>query len=325
MHALSITTPRAAELVERAMPTPGRGEVLLRVRRVGLCGTDLASFRGTNPLVTYPRIPGHEIGAVIERAGEGVDPHWHVGREVLVVPYTHCGQCSACRQGRVNACRDNQTLGVQRDGALCEYIVAPQNKLLASDKLSLRELALVEPLTIGNHAVERGRVTAEDTVLVLGCGPIGLGAIAAAARRGARVVAVDVDRGKRPLAEACGAVATNSDEPPDVVIEAAGSPETFRQAVDLVAFAGRVVYIGYAKSPVKYDTSLFVKKELDILGSRNATSDDFAAVIAMLAERRFPVDAVVSHTVPLAEVPAVLAAWDAEPLRFIKIHVELQS
>lgn len=323
MKTLVITQPRNAELIERPVPAPAQGEVLLRIGRLGLCGSDLATYRGINPLADYPRIPGHEIGAVVERAGEGVDPQWREGREVLVVPYTSCGTCAACRQGRVNACSNNQTLGVQRDGALCEYIVAPQDKLIAAEKLSLREFALVEPLTIGHHAVARGRVTAADTVLVLGCGAIGLGAIAAAAQRGARVVAMDCDPAKLPLAEACGAVAAALESPPDVVIEAVGSPETFRQAVEQVAFAGRVVYIGYAKAPVKYDTSLFVKKELDILGSRNATAADFAAVIAMLAERQFPVDRVISHTVPLAEAPAALAKWDAEPGRFTKIHIEL--
>lgn len=323
MKAIAITEPRVAKVVERRVPEPAPGEVLLRVCRLGLCGTDLATYRGVNPLASYPRIPGHEIGATIERAGEGVDPCWHVGREVLVVPYTSCGHCNACRQGRMNACRNNQTLGVQRDGALAEFLVAPQEKLLASDKLSLRELALVEPLTIGNHAVGRGRVTTEETVAVLGCGPIGLGAIAAAARRGARVIALDVDASKLPLAQKCGATEAVVDDVPDVVIEAVGSPETFRAAVDMVAFAGRVVYVGYTKSPVEYDASLFVKKELDILGSRNATAVDFAEVIAMLEERRFPADEVVSHTVPLAEAGAALAEWDAEPSRFTKIHVEL--
>jgi threonine dehydrogenase-like Zn-dependent dehydrogenase len=262
---------------------------------------------------------------------------WHNGRSVLVVPYTHCGTCSACRQSRFNCCRANQTLGVQRDGGMCEWMVAPWKKLLASETLSLRELALVEPLTIGFHAVDRGRVCEHDTVVVFGCGAIGLGAIAGAARRNARVIAVDIDAGKLHIARACGAaVAVNSaaeslherlqelteGHGPDVVIEAVGRPETFRAAVEEVGFAGRVVYIGYAIAPVEYETKQFVVKELDILGSRNALPRDFAEVIAHLEAGRFPVDDVITHTVSLISACEALDQWNKDPGSFIKIQVE---
>jgi len=311
--------------------------VLLQVKRLGYCGTDLNTFRGFNPLVTYPRIPGHEIGAVIAEVGKGVPPQFKPGQAVTVLPYTACGQCSSCRSGRVNACRSNQTLGVQRDGALTELITVPWEKVVWSEKLSLMEHALVEPLSVGFHAVERGRVTRADTVLVFGCGMIGLGAIAGAAlHRGARVIAVDVDDAKLALAAKGGAcetinskrenlhervLALTHDDGPGVVIEAVGLPATFRGAVDEVAYAGRVVYIGYAKEPVSYDTKYFVMKELDILGSRNATAQNFADVIQVLESGRYPVGETITRTVPFPEAGAALAAWAADPSQITKIHV----
>lgn len=312
------------------------GEALLRVRRVGLCGSDLKTYQGGNPLVTYPRIPGHEIAATIvklDAAASAFTP----GMDVTLSPYTHCGRCPACRNGRHNACQANQTLGVQRDGALTEYIAVPIDKLCAAN-LNLQELCLVEPLTVGFHAVARGRVTQGDTVAVYGCGGVGLGAIAAAAFRGARVIAVDVDDAKLELARAAGAAHTVNSQAeapgaglrrltdgagPGVVIEAVGSAETFRAAVEQVAFTGRVVYIGYAKEPIAYETKLFVQKELDILGSRNAQPEDFRAVVQMLEQHRFPVERVASTLVPLEHAPEAFSDWSAHPQRFTKITVAL--
>ena len=300
---------------------------------MGLCGSDLNSFRGSNPLVTYPRVLGHEIAATVVEGSVTVP----AGTRVTVSPYTSCGVCASCRRGRFNACRDNQTLGVQRDGALTELLVVPEAKVYAS-QLPLDHLALVEPLTVGFHAVARGRVEASDVVAVFGCGGVGLGAIAGAAFRGARTIAIDVDDAKLQTARAAGATdlihARRDDvaqrlreltagDGPDVVIEAIGTPETFRMAVEEVAFTGRVVYIGYAKQPVAYETKLFVQKELDILGSRNALPEDFRAVIAMLEAGRFPVAEMISATVPLEEAPAILKAWSDDPSAYTKILVSL--
>ncbi|MEM6883426.1 MAG: zinc-binding alcohol dehydrogenase family protein [Verrucomicrobiota bacterium] len=340
MKAISITEPNQCELVEIPEPgQPGAGEVLLRVRQVGYCGSDLTSFRGLNPMVSYPRIPGHEIGATIEAVGSDVPEEWSIGMNVLVSPYTNCGdKCAACRQGRFNTCRDNETMGVQRDGALTEFVIAPYEKLFTSDKLSLEEMALVEPLTVGFHAVARGAVTNTDDVVVFGCGAIGLGAIAGASARNARVIAVDIDDEKLALAKRCGATDTihsmnenlhdrlqemTSGEGPQVMIEAVGLPATFKACVEEVCFAGRVVYIGYAKAPVEYETKYFVMKELDIRGSRNAMPDDFRAVITHLESGKFPTDAVITKTVPLEEAPAALSGWSENPGEITKIHVTL--
>lgn len=339
MKALFITQAGATVYGETQAPQSQPGEVLLKVRRLGYCGSDLNTFRGFNPLVTLPRIPGHEIGATIAEVTAGVPEHFKPGMEVTVVPYTTCGACPSCRSGRVNACRSNQTLGVQRDGALTELIAVPWQKLVHSAKLSLTELTLVEPLSVGFHAVDRGRVTTADTVLVFGCGMIGLGAIAGAALlRRARVIAVDVDDAKLALAKKAGAAETinskseklheklqtlTGGDGPGVVIEAVGLPATFRAAVDEVSFAGRVVYIGYAKEQVAYETKYFVMKELDIMGSRNATAQNFADVVSVLETRRYPVADTISRVVPFAEAGAALASWAADPSRVTKIHVEL--
>jgi len=338
MKAWTITEAGQMETVTREKPVAGKGEVLLKVGVVGYCGSDLNTFRGLNPMVTYPRIPGHEIGATVESAGENVDSRWSPGRKVLVIPYTNCGQCAACRQGRFNACRVNQTLGVQRDGALTEYIVVPQEKLFASEALSLAELAMVEPLTVGFHAVDRARVVKGDVVAVFGCGAIGLGAIAGAAERGARVIAIDVDDQKLALARKAGAAAeVNSagedlhrrlqdltdGHGPGVMIEAVGLPRTFLACVEEVGFAGRVVYIGYAKSSVTYETKHFVQKELDILGSRNAMPADFQRVITMLEAGRFPVEAALTRCVSFEEAGDALKAWSDNPSVITKIQVTL--
>jgi 2-desacetyl-2-hydroxyethyl bacteriochlorophyllide A dehydrogenase len=333
MKALVLHKPGHASVETVPEPVPTNGNLLLKVQVVGLCGSDLNSFRGLNPLVSFPRIPGHEVCAkVVQRNGSLAE-----GTEVALFPYTSCGQCASCRRGRPNACQFNQTLGVQRDGALTEFILMPAEKLYPAN-LTPKELCLVEPLTVGFHAVARGRVTADDTVAIFGCGGVGLGVISGANARGARTICVDVDDEKLQLARAAGGAHTiNSRKDPlhdrllkitegrgpDVVIEAVGTPATFRAAVEEVAFTGRVVYIGYAKEAVSYETRLFVQKELDIIGSRNAQPQDFRAVIKLLEEQKFPVNEVVSLIVPLAEAPSALRSWSENPSRFTKIMVSL--
>ncbi len=336
MKALVLHKPGQSSIETVPNPVLGNGELLLKVRMVGLCGSDLNSFRGLNPLVSFPRIPGHEISATVVQSAGG-DGGLAIGTDVAVSPYTSCGKCTSCRRGRPNACQFNETLGVQRDGALTEFIVMPREKLYPA-KLTPKELCLVEPLTVGFHAVARGRVAANDTVAILGCGGVGLGAIAAASSRGARTIGVDLDDAKLELAQAAGCAHTiNSAREslhgrlsqitegcgPDVVIEAVGAPATFRAAVEEVSFTGRVVYIGYAKEALSYETRLFVQKELDILGSRNAQPEDFRAAISLLEKRKFPVDQAVSLIVPLEEAGRALRSWSEDPSRFKKILVSL--
>jgi len=339
MKALYIVEPGKVELREIDRPKPAAAQVLLKVGLVGFCGGDLNAYRGTFTLQQYPMIPGHEIGAVIEETGRDVPDSLRPGMKVTVSPYNSCGICAACRRNRPNACIDNRTMGVRRPGAMTQYIAADWRDIYASGKLSLKELALVEPLTVGFHASARGRVESSDTVAVLGCGLVGLGAIAGSARRQAGVIAVDIDDRKLALARKAGASeavnsgSTNLHEElqeltgglgPDVIIEAVGLPQTFLAAVEEAAFTGRVVYIGYSKKPVEYQTKLFVQKELDVLGSRNCLGD-FPAVIDMLEKGRFPVDECITKIVPLEEAPRALKQWEADPAAVTKIMVDVRA
>jgi threonine dehydrogenase-like Zn-dependent dehydrogenase len=339
MKAFYITEPGHTRLGDLDVPRPAADEVLLQTRLIGMCGTDLSTFRGKNPLVSYPRIPGHEIAATIVEVGSEVPGDLKPGMNVTVHPNTNCGKCASCKRGRTNACKFNETLGVQRDGAMKSYFTAPWKKVYRAEGLGLRELSLVEPLAVGFHATERGRVRSEDVVAVIGCGMVGLGAMASAASRGATVIAIDLDEQKLELAKQVGAkyaVQSSKDTlhdrlleltdglGPDVIIEAVGVPDTYRMAVEEVAHTGRVVYIGWAKEPISFDTKHFVHKELDILGSRNSLYE-FPAVIDVLRQGTFPVEATISATVSLEQAGETLAQWSREPQLFTKILVEVDA
>ena len=339
MKAFSFLAPKETTFVEIASPTLGAQDVLIDVNYVGLCGTDLSTYRGLNPLVSYPRIPGHEISGVIIEKGERVPDSFQIGDRVMVSPYTECGLCPACRQGRVNTCQFNQTYGVQRDGVMTDRFAVHYNKVFVTNALSLEEAALVEPLSVGYHAANRGRVCETDTVLVLGSGTIGIGVIAAAARKGATVVAVDVDERKLEMALKFGASHTihskeqsvldevkrlTNGEGVNVAIEAIGLPQTYRLAIDAAAFGGRVVYIGYAKEEIGFNTADFVRKELDILGSRNALRV-FPSVIEMLKKRERPFAEMISRVYPFAQAGTAFADWHAAPGEITKILVDLHQ
>lgn len=328
MKTIRITAPGKTEIVETKKPELKPGHVLLKIRYVGFCGSDLNTFRGLNPLVKLPIIPGHEIGATIEAVADDVPFGLEPGMNATVNPYTSCGSCPACGNGRPNACEFNQTFGVQRDGAMSEYLLVPWEKIIADNAISVRDFALVEPMSVGFHAVSRANVTDIDTVMVIGCGMIGVGAIVRSALRGAKVIAVDVDDKKLGLAKSLGAqFAINSAKEnlherlqeitaqrgADVIIEAVGRPETYLASVSEAAFTGRIVYIGYAKEKVAFDTQYFVKKELDILGSRNAMPCDFKAVMEYLKRRTCPADKLITAIYEPEDAQIALEEWDKNP------------
>ena len=339
MKSVVIEEPGKVRVYERAEPQIKSDEVLLEIQYIGLCGSDLSTYRGLSPLVTFPRIPGHEVSGVIINKGANVPHTFNMGDKVTVNPYTSCGVCPACRAARVNTCEFNQTLGVQRDGALSRYFAIHHNKVLKSNILTAKEFSLVEPLSVGYHAANRGQVTEMDTVLVIGCGMIGIGAIIASIRKGATVIAIDPDDQKLELVKSFGARYTFNANEPDMVkrikeitndegvnvcIEAVGTPSTYILAVDAVAFAGRVVYIGYAKKEVQFNTSLFVKKELTIYGSRNVLFE-FRPVIQMLEERIIPFEKLISKIYPINETPLAFKQWDTTPGDFIKILIDVRD
>ena len=336
MRALFLTAIGQTEIREIDKPSIGPEEVLLKIGMVGFCGGDLNGFKGLFELQEYPNVLGHEVGGTIEAMGSKVPESFKLGNKVTVYPYLNCGKCISCRKGRRNACQDNKTMGVRRPGAMTRYIAIHWQDLFTSEKLSLKELALVEPLTVGFHAAARGRVSSQDRVAVIGCGIVGMGAIASAVNRGAEVIAIDIDDSKMDIAKKIGVAHTintsredlhealmriTDGDGPDVIIEAVGNAMTYRAAVDEVAYTGRVVCIGYAKSAVEFNTGIFVRKEIEILGSRNCT-DEFPEVIAYLEAGKFPVEDVISKTVSLDDAGAALADWAANAKGITKIMVD---
>lgn len=338
MKAIQITHSQELNVVDLPKPAmPGKGEVMLRLLYVGFCGSDINTFMGRNSMALNPVIPGHEVGAVIEAVGAGVPETLKPGMVVTCNPYTNCGKCASCRNQRVNACQHNETLGVQRNGAMKEFIVLPWEKIIPAGTLTPKVTALVEPMSVGFHAVSRAQVTDIDVVMVIGCGMVGMGAIVRSVMRGATVIAADIDDEKLALAKKMGAAYTLNTRTedvhqrlsemtngfgPDVVIEAVGSVPTYQMAVNEVAFTGRVACIGYAKSEVAFQTKFFVQKELDIRGSRNAQPSDFRAVIRYLERGTCPVDDLITKVIKPEEALETMRWWSENPGKVFRILVE---
>ena len=335
MKAIQISHNQQLDVIEVEHPqTPNDKEVLLKICYAGFCGSDLNTFMGRNPMALNPVIPGHEVGAVIEAVGKDVPETLKLGMVVTCNPYTHCGKCASCRNQRVNACQHNETLGVQRHGAMKEYISLPWEKVIPAGSLTPKTCALIEPMSVGFHAVSRAQATDIDVVMVIGCGMVGMGAVVRSAMRGAIVIAADIDDEKLQLARQMGAshtINTKTEDVhqrlqeitegygPDVIIEAVGSPATYQMAVNEVAFTGRVICIGYAK------TKYFVQKELDIRGSRNALPSDFRAVIHYLEQGSCPVETLVTKVIHPEQALETMRWWSENPGRVFRILVDFNA
>lgn len=341
MKAIQISHNQQLDVIEVEHPqTPNDKEVLLKICYAGFCGSDLNTFMGRNPMALNPVIPGHEVGAVIEAVGKDVPETLKPGMVVTCNPYTHCGKCASCRNQRVNACQHNETLGVQRHGAMKEYISLPWEKVIPAGSLTPKTCALIEPMSVGFHAVSRAQATDIDVVMVIGCGMVGMGAVVRSAMRGAIVIAADIDDEKLLLARQMGAshtINTKTEDVhqrlqeitegygPDVVIEAVGSPATYQMAVNEVAFTGRVICIGYAKTEVSFQTKYFVQKELDIRGSRNALPSDFRAVIHYLEQGSCPVETLVTKVIHPEQALETMRWWSENPGRVFRILVDFNA
>ena len=308
MKAIVIPNPNEIEIREVPEPKVKDGEALLKVRYVGICGADVASFTGNQPFTTYPRIPGHEFSAEIVEIPEN-DKGLKAGDIVTCNPYFNCGGCYSCERGFVNCCTDNQTMGVQRDGAVCEYISMPVERIYEGKGLSAEELALIEPFSISQHAVSRCTIKENDNVLVIGAGPIGLFALLAAKAKCKNIVVADILDNRLDLAKEYGAAAVVNTKAEsleeftnkftdgkgfDVCIEACGAPETFLGCIDSCAFAGNIVLIGNGKRETSFVHSILLKKELNIFGSRNALKEDFINNIDLVASKKCDVMKMVS-------------------------------
>ena len=316
MLTVVCETPGALVAQDRPVPSPAEGEVLLRVKRVGVCGTDLHIFTGNQPYLNYPRVMGHELSGIVEQAPPG--SALAKGDVVYVMPYLSCGHCVACRQGRTNCCVNIQVLGVHRDGAFTEYLSVPQAFVHKADGVSLDQAAMVEFLAIGAHAVRRAQVRAGQRVLVVGAGPIGMAAMIFAKLRGAVVTALD-SRGDRLAfakeqlgVDAC-VVLGDTDEAQlgtltgnefyDVVFDATGNPKAMERGLRFVAHAGTYVLISLVAANISFSDPEFHKRETTLLASRNATTEDFETVLEAMRAGQIPA-ALNTHRMALADVPA---------------------
>ena len=322
MKAIVIDKPYEVEIRDVPMPQFGEGEALLRVLYVGICGADVASYTGNQPFTTYPRIPGHEFSAEIIEIPEN-DKGLKKGDIVTCNPYFNCGKCYSCQRGHVNCCTDNRTMGVQRDGAFCEYISMPVERIYPGMGLTAQELALIEPFSISRHAISRAEIRPTDSVLIVGAGPIGLFALLAAKQFAGKTAVADVLNNRLDLAMSYGAdgivntaaedIANFTEEFTDgrgfdVCIEACGRPETFLMCIDEAAYAANIILIGNGKRETTFLHSIILKKELNIFGSRNAMKQDFLDNIELAASGKVDVMKMVSG---VYEMDKAAEAFDA--------------
>ena len=337
MKAIVIAKPYEIQIREVPMPQVKPGEALLKVLHVGICGADVASYTGNQPFTTYPRIPGHEFSAQIVEVPEN-DRGLKPGDVVTCNPYFNCGSCYSCQRGYVNCCTDNQTMGVQRDGAFCEYISMPVERIFPGMGLSSQELALVEPFSISQHAVSRAAIRPTDKVLIVGAGPIGLFALLAVKQLAGKVAVADILPSRLDMATEYGADAVVNTKNQDlgaftreftdgcgfdVCIEACGRPETFLACIDQAAFAANVILIGNGKLETTFGHSILLKKELNLFGSRNALDRDFRNNIRLIHDGAVDVRRMVTAVYPMEQGMDAFRALANNDGTLVKLLIEI--
>ncbi|MBT3342701.1 MAG: zinc-binding alcohol dehydrogenase family protein [Gemmatimonadetes bacterium] len=327
MKTLILAEPGRFERADTTEPdAPAAGHATLRIHRVGICGTDLHAFRGRQPFFEYPRILGHELGAEIVALGDGVDDLC-VGDHVAVEPYMECGTCQACRAGTYNCCQSLQVLGVHTDGGMREFIDVPARKLFRSNTLDLEQLALVETLGIGAHAVERAQLGSGETVLVVGAGPIGLATAQFAALAGTRVHMIELDGGRRDFAlghfDIAGARAPGDDaettladlrehldgDLPTCVFDCTGSRASMETSLSFPASAGRLVFVGFQLETISFANPEFHRRELSLLASRNSTSAQFRRILALMECGDVDTTPWITHRTDFEAVVEEFPSW----------------
>ena len=309
---------------EAASPTPSAGEALVRVRRVGVCGTDYHAFEGRQPYFTYPRILGHELAAEVVEApenGRGIKP----GDRCAVEPYLSCGECHACRLGRPNCCERLQVLGVHTDGGMRELLAVPLERLHKSERLSFDQLALVEPLGIGAHAVARSGVREGEEVLVVGAGPIGLAVTQFGLAARARVRVLEISPARREFVARFGVdtLAAPDERLSDVVFDATGNAAAMEQSLARVAHGGRLIFVGLVQSTVSIDDPLFHRREITLFASRNS-ANEFPRIIRMIEQGVIDTTPWITHRLTLHEVPTRFADLPRET-NCIKAMIEIPA
>ncbi len=337
MKVIICDQPDLFRYDERPMPVAGPGEALLRIRRIGICGTDLHAFRGRQPFFSYPRILGHELAAEIVAMGEDVTD-LQIGDAVTVMPYLECGDCIACRNGKTNCCTSLQVIGVHVDGGMQEFITLPVDHLLKAPGVSYDELALVECMAIGAHAVRRAGVAAGEDVLVVGAGPIGFGIMQFARIAGARVITLDLDDRRLEFARSharADATVNGGNENilrliadltggngAAVVFDATGSPQSMMQAFDYVAHGGRYVLVSIVDAQISFYDPNFHKRETTLMSSRNATREDFLWVLQCLGDKRLDLTPLITHRCDFDHLVEEFSGWTSPDSGLIKGIVE---
>jgi 2-desacetyl-2-hydroxyethyl bacteriochlorophyllide A dehydrogenase len=335
MDVVVCLRPGTLVVEQRPVPTPAPNEVLVRVRRVGMCGTDMHIFRGAQPYLTYPRVMGHEISGevVTSPAGSNLKP----GEPVYVVPYLSCGECSACRRQRPNCCMALAVLGVHRDGALAQYVCVPERFVFSASGVTLDEAAMIEFLAIGAHAVRRAGVGPDQRVLVCGSGPIGIGCALFSQLSGGEVTVVDTRAERLSLCrEKLGIRHALQLEPDldarllsisdgdmfDVVFDATGNAQAMENGFRYIAHGGTYVLVSVVNADIKFSDPEFHKREATLMGSRNATAEDFDFVLACIRSGKIPTAHLHTHRAPLLELPTALVDWLKPESKVIKAMVE---
>ena len=336
MRALQCIEPGKLAVIDRPTPSPGPGEALVRVRRVGVCGTDLHIYEGSHPFLKYPRVIGHELSGEIAEVGSGCT--MPVGQQVFVIPYLSCGVCVACRRGKTNCCQRIAVLGVHVDGGMAEYVCVPETNVVAADGVTLDEAAMIEFLAIGAHAVRRAGIQAGDRVLVVGAGPIGVGCMIFAMLRGGAVTALDMRQDRldfcRRVLFVDHTVVSGSDTLQtlsevtggdffDIVIDATGKASSMAAGFDYVAHGGAYVLVSVVRDTISFSDPKFHAREMSLLGSRNATREDFVTVFSSMREGHVPTAALATHRAPLEEAPARFPEWIRPETGVIKALVEI--
>ncbi|MFV8342409.1 zinc-binding alcohol dehydrogenase family protein [Flavobacterium sp. XS2P39] len=336
MKYIVCEKPHEFKLKEKPMPVRKDGEVLLKIRKIGVCGTDIHAFGGTQPYFEYPRILGHELAAeYIEGEAQG----YKQGDKVTFIPYFHCGECVACRNGLTNCCAKIKVFGVHIDGGMAQYITVPEQYLLHGEGLDYDQLALVEPLAIAAHGVRRAAVNSNDTVLIMGAGPIGIGLIQFAKIAGAKVIAMDINEYRlRFCKEELNADATinpaNEDvtarlmeitngDMPTVVIDATGNRNVMNSAFNYIAHGGRFVLVGLQKGELSFSHPDFHKRESTLMSSRNATKDDFLYVMECLKNGKIDPKKYITHRADFTEMITEFEKWIDPKNNVIKALIEL--
>jgi 2-desacetyl-2-hydroxyethyl bacteriochlorophyllide A dehydrogenase len=330
IDALVCTRPGELVLETRSAPIPGPGEGLVAVRRIGICGTDYHIYEGTHPFLEYPRVMGHELAVEILEAPAGADVA--PGDICAVNPYLSCGSCIACRNGKPNCCVKIQVLGVHRDGGMTGLLALPIQNLVPGNGLSVDACAAVEFLAIGAHAVRRSGIAGPERTLVIGAGPIGLGVALFASFAGGKVTLMDRDAERLALARSItGAVTIDANRAPvddvaaltngegfDVVFDATGNARSMERGFDFVASGGRYVLVSVVKGAITFEDADFHRREMTLLGSRNATTEDFDQVIRAMREGLVPLDKLITHRTTLADAVRNLPRWTTEKAGLVK-------